>query len=120
MAAAFFNSFGDPQKARAISAGTDPAERVHAEVIEVMQEAGFDLSHAYPRRLTPELAQDANLLITMGCGEQCPFVPGLRREDWPLPDPKGKTIDQVRAIREQIRSRVLQLIEQETLARDAR
>ena len=105
MAAAFFND-ADLTKARAISAGTHPADRVHPEVIQAMLEVGIDLSAAQPQKLTSELAQDANLLITMGCGDECPFVPGLRRDDWPLPDPKGKDIAQVRQIRDEIQKRV--------------
>lgn len=84
MAAAFFNHFADPQKARALSAGTEPGERVHPEVQTVMLEVGIDLSAAKPRKLAEDLAKDAQLLITMGCGDKCPYVPGLRRDDWPL------------------------------------
>ncbi len=87
MAAAFFNQLADPQKAEAISAGTEPDERVHPEVMAVMQEVDIDLSHAKPQKLTEDLAKNAQLLITMGCGDKCPYVPGLRRDDWPLPDP---------------------------------
>jgi arsenate reductase len=106
MAAALFNALADPAKWRAISAGTNPGERVHPEVVAVMREEGIDLSGARPQKLTPELASQAQLLVTMGCGDECPFVPGLRREDWPLEDPKGKPIDRVRAIRDEIRARV--------------
>src|SRR6266852_3642800 len=113
MSAAFFNKYADPAKAHAISAGTRPADRVHPEVIQVMKEAGIDLSEARPQRLTPELAQDADLLITMGCGDECPFVPGLRRDDWLLPDPKGKGIERRREIRDRIREQVRALIERE-------
>jgi arsenate reductase len=95
---------------RAISAGTAPAERVHPEVIEVMKESGIDLSSATPRKLTAALAQGADLLVTMGCGDQCPYVPGLKVEDWPLEDPKGKPLEQVRQIRDQIRERVEDLL----------
>src|SRR3954471_21615044 len=84
MAAAFFNYLAAPQKAHAISAGTQPGERVHPEVRAVMQEVGIDLSDAKPQTLTHELAKDAHLLITMGCGDKCPHVPGLRRGDWPV------------------------------------
>src|ERR1700694_1755292 len=94
MSAAFFNKYADPNKAIAISAGTHPAEQVHPEVLEVMREIGIDVGGAKPQKLTPALAQDASLLITMGCGDGCPFVPGLRRDDWPLTDPKGKDIEQ--------------------------
>ena len=116
MAAAFFNLYADPHKARAVSAGTDPAERVHPEVVVVMQEVGLDVSAARPQKLTPELARDTSLLITMGCGDQCPLVPGLQREDWPLPDPKGRDIQEVRLIRDQIESRIRQPIEQQQLS----
>lgn len=113
MAAAFFNRFADPLKARAISAGTHPAERVHPEVVQAMREVGIDLSNAKPQLLTPELAQDADLLITMGCGDECPYVPGLKRDDWPLPDPKGRGIDEVRKIRDQINKRVADILRSE-------
>jgi arsenate reductase len=113
MAAAWFNSLADPTKARAISAGTDPAPQVHPEVIAAMREAGFDLSHATTTRLTTDVAQRAEVLVTMGCGDQCPFVPGAIREDWPLEDPKGKPVDQVRAIRDDIRDRVRALVDRE-------
>src|SRR5262249_55981374 len=98
-------------RARALSAGTEPGARVHPEVVAAMQEAGIDLSQAHPRKLTDEIAGDAQLLITMGCGEACPVVPGLQREDWPLPDPKGQPIEVVRVIRDGIRARVQRLIE---------
>ncbi len=111
MSAAFFNRLADPAKARAISAGTQPAERVHPEVLEVMREVGIDLSAARPTKLTAELAQGAALLVTMGCGDECPYVPGLRRDDWPLQDPKGGSADQVRGIRDDIRQRVLSLLD---------
>ena len=111
MAAAFFNQFADRTKAEAISAGTEPGLRVHPEVLAVMQEVGIDLSNAKPQKLTQELANGASLLITMGCGDRCPYVPGLRRDDWLLPDPKGRPFEEVRTIRDTIRSRVLALIE---------
>ena len=110
MAAAWFNRLADPAKARAISAGTDPGSRVHPEVINAMNEVGVDLSKAGTTRLTTEVAQQAQMLITMGCGDQCPVVPGVRRDDWPLEDPKGKPIAQVRAIRDDIRQRVEALL----------
>ena len=111
MAAAFFSSIADPALAEALSAGTQPAERVHPEVVEVMREAGIDLSAERPQRLTDELARSATLLITMGCGDACPYVPGLHTVDWPLRDPKGLPLDQVRVIRDEIRERVTRLIE---------
>ena len=115
MAAAFFNQLADPSKAQAISAGTEPGERVHPEVLSVMQEIGIDLSHAKPQKLTEELARDAQLLITMGCGDKCPYVPGLRRGDWPLPDPKGRSPEEVRAIRDHVKGRVQGLLVRENL-----
>ncbi len=117
MAAAFFNLLADPCKARALSAGTEPGPRIHPEVQEAMQEIGIDLSLASPQRLTDELARSAGLLITMGCGEACPYIPGLEREDWPLPDPRGRPLAEVRQIREEIRQRVVKLIERQGLSR---
>jgi arsenate reductase len=113
MAAAWFNALADPAKARAISAGTRPGDRVHPEVVEAMREVGADLSGATPRALTPDLARGARVLITMGCGDECPFVPGARVEDWPLPDPKGRPLEEVREIRDEIRRRVSALIGRE-------
>jgi arsenate reductase len=116
MAAAFFNQMASAAGARAISAGTQPAERVHPEVVGAMRERGIDLSAAKPQLLTAELATGADLLITMGCGDACPVVPGLRRDDWPLPDPKGQTVERVREIRDEIRARVEKLLADEGLA----
>jgi len=113
MAAAFFNQLANPLKAEAVSAGTEPGDRVHPEVLAVMKEVGIDLDRAKPRKLTDDLARGANLLITMGCGESCPYVPGLRRDDWPLPDPKGKPIEEVRSIRNEINQRVRELLVRE-------
>jgi arsenate reductase len=113
MAAAWFNLLSDPARARAISAGTDPGPRVHPEVVSAMNEVGVDLSAAPTSKLTTELAQGAEMLITMGCGDQCPVVPGLRRDDWPLEDPKGKSLARVREIRDEIRQRVETLLESE-------
>ncbi|MBW4043716.1 MAG: arsenate reductase ArsC [Acidobacteria bacterium] len=110
MSAAFFNSMADPTIARAISAGTQPAERVHPVVVEAMREVGIDLAHATPQKLTTELAQNAEMLITMGCGDECPYIPGLIRDDWPLPDPKGQQLDHVRVTRQEIRERVAALL----------
>ncbi len=115
MAAAFFNKLADPHRAQAISAGTEPGERVHPEVQAVMQEIGIDLSHAKPQKLTEELAKETQLLITMGCGDQCPYVPGLRRDDWPLRDPKGLPTEEVRVIRDEVKSRVQKLLRREGL-----
>jgi len=118
MAAAWFNALADSAKARAVSAGTEPGIRVHPEVLEAMREVGIDLIGRTPQKLTDELARDAQMLVTMGCGEQCPVVPGLRRDDWPLEDPKGKPIARVREIRDDVRSRVLALLRQEGWARE--
>jgi arsenate reductase (thioredoxin) len=110
MAAAFFNKYSDVTKAKAISAGTEPAERVHPEVQSVMSELGFNLSTAKPTRLTSALAETANLLVTMGCGEKCPYVAGLKIIDWQLEDPKGKGLESVRLIRDKIKNLVSELI----------
>lgn len=110
MAAAFFNALADPAKAEAISAGTSPAERVHPEVVLAMREVGIDLAGVKPRLLTDEIARQASVLVTMGCGEQCPLVPGLRREDWALRDPRGLPLEIVREIRDEVRARVLALV----------
>ena len=115
MAAAFFNQLADPAKARAISAGTEPGERVHPEVLAVMHEVGIDLASAKPQKLTEELAKQAQILITMGCGDKCPYVTGLRRDDWPLRDPKGLPVEEVRAIRDEVKSRVETLLCKEGL-----
>jgi arsenate reductase len=110
IAAAWFNRLADPSRARAISAGTAPATSVHPEVVAVMAEAGMDLSGTTPRFLSEALAQEARVLITMGCGDRCPIVPGAIRDDWPLPDPKGQALADVRALRDAIRTRVSDLI----------
>jgi arsenate reductase (thioredoxin) len=94
----------------AASAGTTPAERVHPEVVEVMRELGIDLTDRRPQLLTRELAQQADVIVTMGCGDQCPFIPGKRYIDWELQDPKGRPIDEVRATRDEIARRVQQLL----------
>jgi len=115
MAAAFFNALADPSKARAESAGTEPADQVHPEVVTVMKEVGIDLTGVKPRKLTRELAARADLLITMGCAGACPVVPGLVPVDWPLEDPKGKPIEKVREIRNAARRRVVELIDHRRL-----
>ena len=112
MAAAWFNALADATKARAVSAGTDPGTRVHPEVLEAMREVGVDLSDRQPQKLTDDLARGAQMLVTMGCGEQCPVVPGLRRDDWPLEDPKGKPVARVREIRDEIKDRVRRLLDE--------
>ncbi len=96
----------------ALSAGTAPGEHVHPEVVEVMKELGIDLSNREPRLLTLDLAEQADIVVTMGCGDECPFIPGKRYIDWELPDPKGQPIETVRAIRNDIKLRVEQLVEE--------
>jgi arsenate reductase len=113
MAAAWFNELSDPVKARAISAGTEPGTRVHPEVVTAMREVGIELAAVRPQKLTDELAATATILVTMGCGEACPVVPGLKRMDWPLEDPKGQPIERVREIRDDVRQRVSELLEQQ-------
>jgi arsenate reductase len=117
MAAAWFNALVDPSKGEAISAGTEPAEHLHPEVVAAMKEVDIDLSGARPRLLIEDVARICDLLITMGCGESCPIVPGLRREDWPLDDPKGQPLERVREIRDEIRRRVAELLTREELGR---
>jgi arsenate reductase len=117
MAAAWFNALADPTKARAISAGTEPGARVHPEVVTAMHEVGIEFADVAPQKLTDELAATASILVTMGCGEACPVVPGLRRMDWPLEDPKGKPVARVREIRDDVRARVLELLRKEGWAR---
>ena len=106
IAAALFNKYADPSKARAISAGTQPADRVHPEVVAAMRDRGTDVSRSTPQKLTPELASTATWLITMGCGDECPVVPGVRRDDWPIDDPKGQPRQRVDAIINDIDRRV--------------
>ncbi|MEZ5291012.1 MAG: hypothetical protein R2745_08025 [Vicinamibacterales bacterium] len=113
MAAAWFNALADPVRAHARSAGTDPAPHVHPEVVEAMREVGLDLDAAPTTRLTADVATGASWLVTMGCGDRCPVVPGTRRDDWPLEDPKGKPPDTVRGIRDEIRRRVEAFVERE-------
>jgi protein-tyrosine-phosphatase len=97
---------------QALSAGTVPADRVHPEVVEVMNEIGIDLSERSPARLTRQLAEQADLVITMGCGDECPYIPGKRYIDWDLEDPAGQPLDTVRAIRDDINSRIHNLLAQ--------
>jgi arsenate reductase len=109
MAAAWLSKVSDPRKVRAVSAGTQPGVRVHPEVVQVLREEGIDLSIVKPQFLSNDLAQQASLLVTMGCGDACPYVPGLKKLDWPLPDPKGQPVESVRQIRDEIRRRVVAL-----------
>lgn len=113
MAAALFNRYADPRACVAVSAGTTPADHVHPEVIEVMKELGIDLGPVQPQKLTRELAETSSVLITMGCGETCPYVPGLRTIDWALSDPKGQSIAAVRTIRDEIHERIRTLMHDE-------
>jgi arsenate reductase len=113
MAAAFFNQMADPSKARALSAGTQPARQVHPEVVRGMQEVGIELGSAQPQRLTAELAEQAQALVTMGCEEACPVVPGVLREEWSVADPKGLPLARVREIRDEIRKLVREFLERE-------
>jgi arsenate reductase len=94
----------------AASASTSPAERVHPEVVVVMAELGIDLADRRPQRLTTELAEPADVVVTMGCGDECPYLPGKRYLDWNLPDPAGRPLDDVRATRDEIARRVRQLV----------
>jgi protein-tyrosine-phosphatase len=97
---------------RALSAGSeaDPEGRVHPGVVEVMRERGIDLSDRRPQRLTTELAEQADVVVTMGCGDACPYIPGKRYLDWELGDPKGRPVDEVRATRDDIARRVEELV----------
>jgi arsenate reductase len=106
MAAAIFNQLADPAKARALSAGTEPGPHVHPVVVEVMRELGVDLEDLVPKQLTDGLAAEASILVTMGCGEACPLVPGVERDDWLLDDPKGQPLERVRQIRDEVERRV--------------
>jgi arsenate reductase len=106
----FERAAGEAHQAR--SAGTTPGEQVHPEVLEVMAELGIDLSDRKPQLLTEELAEWADIVVTMGCGDECPFIPGKRYIEWELPDPKGQPVDEVRKIRDEIQHRVASLLEQ--------
>jgi arsenate reductase (thioredoxin) len=108
--ALFTRAAGGRHEAR--SAGTTPAEGVHPEVVEVMSELGIDLSSQVPRRIDRPMAEWADIVVTMGCGDECPFVPGTRYIDWELDDPKGRPIEEVRATREEIDGRVRDLVEE--------
>jgi arsenate reductase (thioredoxin) len=109
MSAALFGRAAEGRH-EARSAGTTPVERVHPEVVEVMAELGFDLSDRRPRRLTTEDAEWADVVVTMGCGDECPYVPGTRYVDWDLPDPKGQPVETVRRTRDEIQARVADLV----------
>jgi len=110
MAAAFFNALANPARAHATSAGTRPERAVHPEVVAAMSEKGVDLSTATPQYLSTDFAKDAHILITMGCGDECPLIPGVERDDWPLEDPKGKPAETIARIRDEIQKRVGELV----------
>ena len=109
MSQALFERAADGRHTAA-SAGTTPAERVHPEVAEVMRELGIDLTDHRPQLLTRELAGQADVVVTMGCGDECPFIPGKRYLDWELEDPKGRPVEEVRATRDEIARRVKELL----------
>lgn len=113
IAAALFNQLADPSLARAISGGPHPRRRVHPPVVEAMREVGIDLSTAKPRYSSYEMAEGAYILVTMGCGDECPFVPGLRRVDWWIDDPKDQPLEIVCRIRDAVADRVRRLLEEE-------
>ena len=120
IAAALFNNYADPDKARAISAGTQPADRVHPEVIDVMRSRGIDLSSQRPATIDTGTGGNGNWLITMGCGDECPVVPGAQRDDWPILDPKGQSTGTVGAIVSDIETRVHQFIAEHGWAKGVR
>jgi arsenate reductase (thioredoxin) len=109
MSQALFERVAEGRHA-ALSAGTTPGERVHPEVVEVMRELGIGLADRTPKLLTRELAERADVVVTMGCGDECPYIPGKRYLDWDLPDPKGRPIEEVRATRDEIADRVKRLL----------
>jgi arsenate reductase (thioredoxin) len=109
MSQAFFERAADGRH-RALSAGTHPAERVHPEVVDAMREVGVDLGARVPAGLTDELVEQADVIVTMGCGDECPYIPGKRYVDWDLPDPKGRPLDEVRATRDEIARRADELV----------
>jgi arsenate reductase len=113
MAAPWVDLLADCSKARAMSAGTEHGPQVHPERVTAMRDVGVDLAGAATTRLTPEFTRQAQLLVTMGWADQCPYVPGVERDDWPQEDPMGNPIEKVRAIRDAIRDRVRALIERE-------
>ena len=110
MSAALLERAGQPPSRAVGGSEADPDGHVHPEVVEVMRELGIDLSDRRPQQLSRELAEQADIVVTMGCGDACPYIPGKRYIDWDLPDPKGRPIDEVRATRDDIAHRVDQLI----------
>lgn len=120
IASAFFQQLADPEKARSISAGLEPAKRVQNEVIEVMREVGIDLADIVPIALTGRMLTDLNFLVTLGCPERCPTIPPNKRQDWRLRDPSNLSVDEVRAIRDEIHALVTELVHDKGWAREAR
>ncbi|KAG0285585.1 hypothetical protein BGZ96_010186 [Linnemannia gamsii] len=110
MAAAFFNVHATQDGMKGISAGTNPASEVHGVVRDIMLEKNIDLSHIQPVKLTPELAKTCSTIVTMGCGETCPYVPGVKIIDWKITDPKNKPIDEAREIRDEIENKIKEFI----------
>ena len=110
MAAALLERVGG-DRVRVRSAGTEPIDRVHPVVVDVMREKDIDLATRKPAKLRNEIVREADVVVTMGCGDECPFYPGKRYEDWDLPDPSGKPLDEVRAIRDEIERRVRELLD---------
>ncbi len=110
IAAALFNKLADPGKAKAISAGTHPAKNVHKNVILALQKTGINITHAVPILLTKELALQADLLVTMGCKESCPHIPGLKLEEWDIEDVEGKSPEETIEIQKKIEAQVRGLI----------
>jgi arsenate reductase len=108
--ALFERATGGAHEAR--SAGTEPGERVHPEVVEAMGELGIDLTSRIPRELTAADAEWADVVVTMGCGDKCPYLPGKRYLDWELQDPRGQPLDEVRATRDEIERRVVELVDE--------
>jgi arsenate reductase len=109
MALGYFARFaGD--RAIAYSGGSDPADQINPAAVEAMAEVGIDITSQQPKRWTQEMVEAADVVVTMGCGDTCPFIPGRRYEDWVLPDPAGKPVDEVRPVRDEIERRVRQLL----------
>lgn len=111
MSAALFERAGDGRH-EARSAGTDPADQVHDNVVKAMNEVGIDLSHEHPKKLTEEVAAWADVVVTMGCGDKCPVIPGKRYLDWNLADPEDMDVSETRALRDQIEARVQKLAQE--------
>lgn len=109
MAAGFMNSLG-AGRVEVLSAGSAPKDSINPVAVQAMQEVGIDISNNTPKVLTPEAVQESDAVITMGCGDACPFYPGKRYEDWVLEDPAGQGIESVRVIRDEIKKRVEQLL----------